>query len=978
MTGINKRIALLSLILFTLIAQTFAQNGKIVGTVTDAVTGDPLPGANILVMEEGNILLGVATNMKGEFNMLKVPVGDHQLRVNYIGYQQITKEITVEEKETSVIDVEMAPSALEGEEVVVTAQARGQMEAINQQISSRTISNIVSSEKIQELPDANAAESVGRLPGISLVRNSGEGDKVVIRGLEPKLNLITVNGVRAPSTDENNNSVGLAGISSYMLAGIEVRKALLPDQDADAVGGTVDLKLNEAPEGLHGNLVLEGGYNGLTNSIKTYKVVGQASNRFFHNLIGLYGQINIEQADRANERLNAGYAREGELPDGTVPIRLENSNFGYNEIYRNRMGASLLGDLRLPSGKIKFSTIYNNFSEDNFSRDKVISMATTPFHRHGHNSRITDNESLISTIDYEQTIINTTLNLGGSYTSGYRTDAKNYSLTQDWGAPPGENIIDLAAPRVNAGPYAWPPYLNETVDYTYILNINSFTPELDEKNRAVYANWKLPFYFGKWFNGFLKVGGKYREKEREYTERNRGATLIHGGWFPLTTFIEEINPEIDFGNRVYGQHLSTVPLFDEDFSREVLDGQVTLENFVQRKWVDQILSRMDKENWMDHSKINNEIYQVDRDYTGEEYLSAGYAMSEVNIGKKIIFIPGFRYEKEVTKYSSFGVKDLGQGMRSAQPLSSKRTNDFLLPMVHLRYKIFDWADLRMAYTQSLARPEYYHFMPRYFYNLEGDLTDMGNVNLEPAVSTNYDVNVSLYENKLGLLTIGGFYKEIDGFEHFKEIKIIDKEEDNAIHNYKYLANVTQSIFTFINNEKPAYVRGLEFDWQTNFWYLPKPLNGLVLNLNYTRIASETQYSTVKLETITPNPATPWVKEYVKIEDYDERNLIRQPKEIMNIQVGYDIGGLSTRLAYYFQGKTLTGKGNIEETDRYSVDYSRWDFTMKYKLPVDGLSLYFSANNITNVPDQSYQFKKKFLTMEEYYGMTSSLGLRFKF
>ena len=79
--------------------------------------------------------------------------------------------------------------AIEGEIAIVTAQAFGQRAAINQQLASNSVVNIVSAEKIEELPDATAAEAIGRLPGVSLKRSSGEANKVVIRGLSPKYNV---------------------------------------------------------------------------------------------------------------------------------------------------------------------------------------------------------------------------------------------------------------------------------------------------------------------------------------------------------------------------------------------------------------------------------------------------------------------------------------------------------------------------------------------------------------------------------------------------------------------------------------------------------------------------------------------------------------------------------------------------------------------------------------------------------------------
>ena len=150
-----------------------------------------------------------------------------------------------------MLDVSLDYQILEsGEVVLVTAQAKGQLDAINNQLSSNSIINAISADRIQELPDANAAESVGRLPGVSLQREGGEGNKVIIRGLSPKYNAITVNGVRLASTDVDDRSTDLSMISQYMLSGIEVIKAGTPDQDGDVIGGTVNFNIKEAKEGL--------------------------------------------------------------------------------------------------------------------------------------------------------------------------------------------------------------------------------------------------------------------------------------------------------------------------------------------------------------------------------------------------------------------------------------------------------------------------------------------------------------------------------------------------------------------------------------------------------------------------------------------------------------------------------------------------------------------------------------------------------
>ena len=188
----------------------WAQSGTLVGTVTDSQSGEPLPGASVQIIGTS---LGTATNLEGRYSINAIQAGQQKVRISYIGYQTLEVVVQIERSQTTTLNAELEFGVIEGEEIIVTAQAAGQVAAINQQLTSNTITNVVSAERIQELPDQNAAESVGRLPGISIERDAGEGQKVIIRGLSPKFNAITVNGERIPSTDGDDRSVDLSMIS---------------------------------------------------------------------------------------------------------------------------------------------------------------------------------------------------------------------------------------------------------------------------------------------------------------------------------------------------------------------------------------------------------------------------------------------------------------------------------------------------------------------------------------------------------------------------------------------------------------------------------------------------------------------------------------------------------------------------------------------------------------------------------------------
>jgi outer membrane receptor for ferrienterochelin and colicin len=293
LTFIIIPILLLAVQSFTY-AQSNSGRGQIRGVVTDTTTGSALFGANVYL--EGTSL-GSATNIDGKYNIAEVPAGSYDLVVRYIGYRQKTFHLKVEEGTTVELNVSLLSQAIETQSVTVTAQAAGQTEAINQQLTSNTIVNVVSAERIHQLPDANAATALSRLPGVSLMN----GDQVVIRGVQAKLNQILINGIELPSTDMNTRATDLGFISSNLLSGIEVIKALTPDMDANALGGVVNLRLREAPTGFHFDVLTQGSYNSTDRVSDNYTFWASASDRFLDDKLGVFIQGNMDRTDGGNQ-----------------------------------------------------------------------------------------------------------------------------------------------------------------------------------------------------------------------------------------------------------------------------------------------------------------------------------------------------------------------------------------------------------------------------------------------------------------------------------------------------------------------------------------------------------------------------------------------------------------------------------------------------------------------------------------------------
>ena len=377
-----------------------APNAKIKGSVRNSSMGESLPGANVIL---SGTSLGAAANKDGVYSISNVSPGEYIIIATYIGYAPKQDSIIVLGENDLTHNFELDYATVKGKEVTVTAQARGQMDAINKQLSSRSIVNVVSSDRIQELPDANAAESVGRLPGVTIKREGGEGNKVVIRGLSPKYNAITINGTRLASTDANNRSADLSMISQYMLEGIEVTKAGTPDMDADVLGGTVDFQIKKAKEGFQFNHISQGMYNNLRESDDDYKFVVDASNRFFGSRLGIVGQIDIEKRNRSSNEMGASYWINGPSLEDTNIVLVDNVNLFDIVRINNRTNDLLVFDLRIPNGNISLTNLQSKIAKEQVHYRNSYGMGSNS---RGFGTSDVENKIEISTktLTYKQTI----------------------------------------------------------------------------------------------------------------------------------------------------------------------------------------------------------------------------------------------------------------------------------------------------------------------------------------------------------------------------------------------------------------------------------------------------------------------------------------------------------------------------------------------------------------------------------------------
>jgi len=263
--------------------------GEISGVVKDQSTQEILPYA--VVNLKGTSIYSV-TDPNGLFRLTGLSAGEITLQITFIGYAAQDVVVSLNQGERKTIEILMSDAYNALGEVVVSAQRMGQNAAINQRLNSDALVNVVSKDAIRELPDVTAAEAIGRLSGVSLTRNGGEGAKVLLRGLDASFTNVSINGIKQPSTDNNDRSVDLSNISPEMLSGIEIFKSPTADMDGDAIAGTVNLVISKAPDLPKNMIRIYGGYNDLNSTFGDFKASWDFSQRFMDKKLGLMAQAS--------------------------------------------------------------------------------------------------------------------------------------------------------------------------------------------------------------------------------------------------------------------------------------------------------------------------------------------------------------------------------------------------------------------------------------------------------------------------------------------------------------------------------------------------------------------------------------------------------------------------------------------------------------------------------------------------------------
>ncbi|HYE58830.1 MAG TPA: TonB-dependent receptor [Rhodothermales bacterium] len=1000
--GVWQRFRLVLPLLVLLAADPVRAQGVLHGTVRDSTTADELIGVNVSLV---GTALGGVTDVDGNYRVASIPSGTYTVRFSYLGYAPREVQVTIASGQTRRLDVRMAPSDMEAEELVVTTQRSGQAAAINQQLNANTIVNVISEERIQELPDANAAEAIGRLPGVALQRSGGEANRVVLRGMSDRFSSITVDGIRIAPTDADARSVDLSTISQGTLSGVELYKAITPDKDGDAIAGSVNLVTKRAPAERFVRAEGRGAYNALKEALGQYDFVARYGERFLGNMLGVQATANIEQRDRSKENVDVDFDVRG-INSGST-YRLTDLNVRFTDELRRRQGGSLILDLITPDGGgLKLSGLFNQTQ-----RDYIEYARNYPTDSDELLYGARDREQTINTLSTSLTGENYLLGFGANWGLSYARSKSFFPFDYDVAftepsslgpdRQPASGMRPIPDSVLRGAPEGLVPYALNNFEKAYFYTAYFRDQRARDAERTAFLDLSRPYTFGRRVTGALKVGGKYRSKDR-----SRSMSELLSPYYnePLATFSRSEDGAVvakDFS----GTRFSNLATFGgKILSTNFLDASPQARDVYGRYRLYPIFNRdalrlwwaLNREGYSDQAGTNPEYERnLEPDalyYNVTERVGAAYVMNTLNLGRAATLIAGVRVEQEDNDYASrFSPRDLSGfpvPKGSIRDTSAAHRETVWLPNVQLAVRPTGFLTVRGAAYKALARPDFNmrleNFVARKsgtFYS--GNSLIIGNPGLKAAVAWNYEVNTTLYGRYVGLFSVSAFQKDVEGM--FQMMNGLPFTDDSALDSlgisYRNPFQGTPFALTYpYNSTKPTKVWGLEVEHQADLSFLPGVLKNVVLSYNVSLVRSRTYVPSTRVDTFSvtipgfPFPIPQSRSVFIEVE----QKLQGQPDLFGNVALGYDYRGFSGRLSLFHQGEYNRSFSSDGRTDSVHDAYTRWDLAFRQNVG-RRLALTLNINNLTGAQEGTSTVNRvqgwRLINTGERYGTTVDLGLR---
>jgi TonB-dependent receptor len=933
----TKNLITVCLLLFATVA--FAQKGLITGNIMDSQKLS-LPGAT-LKLTPGNQY--TVSDVRGKFEFLSVPSGTYTLEATYIGYQNHKQQVTVESGKLTSMQLVMDEGSLDMNEVVVLGdRLKGQAKALNQQRNNENISNIISSDQVGRFPDSNIGDALKRVPGVTMQNDQGEARNIIVRGLAPELNSVTLNGDRIPSAEGDNRRVQMDLIPSDMISTIEVNKTLTSDMDADAIGGSVNLVTRAAPNGQRISATLSSGFNPIRGKA-LYTGGFVYANRFAKNAIGMVLSGSYNNNNYGSDDVEATWRK-----DDFGNVYIGESDIRKYDVQRIRRSLSAAFDFKLGQNHTITANAMYNWRDDLENRYRLRTDNIAPIY--DDNNSITGYTGRISR--------QTKGGIDNSSNKGTRLEAQkvqNYSVKGDhllnskvdldWSVSystasedrPNERYINFRKSN-NAITYngdSYSPMFTPTTLSAGSLGLNEISENHDfteETELGAKVNVRFPLSVIADQKGRMRVGGRLRLKTKD---RNNNFFVY--------------NPVNEDDYATLG-NTSTVDWNAGDFQAgsHLIPGVFTSKQFLGNL-------NLTNTSQFEAESVPSEFLGLN--YNAKENIAAGYVRWDQDFSEKLSMIAGVRLENTSINYTGNVIED-EEELTGERNVKNSYTN--LLPSLTFKYNATDNFILRAAATTALARPNYYALAP-YISTIPGDREiRAGNPDLKATYSWNFDLMAENYFESVGLISGGAFYKNLKNFIYTYRNQSYNT--NNFATDFPGASNpiAAGELWDFYQsrNGDNVNVFGFEVAFQRQLDFLPGALKNLGIYTNYT-----------------------FTKSFAKgvyNEDGDVRNDVTLPgtaPHMFNASLSWEDKRFSARLSANYTAAYLDALGGSDFDDIYYDKQFFLDANASYKI-TKMLRVFAEANNLTNQPLRYYQSVSSRTVQAEYYRPRYNIGIKF--
>lgn len=924
--GLSRSIVAILILLSSFrCAPLAAQNskGSLSGRALDSANGD-LQGARITLLP-GNI--GAVANARGEFSITGLDPGEYEVTVAYVGFANFTMKVTVAAGQVARIDA-MLQVASASEQIVVTAERpHGEAEAINRERTAENILDVLPSEVITSLPNANVADALGRMPGVTLERDEGEGKYVQIRGTEPRLNNVTIDGINVPSPEGNVRQIKLDVIPSDVVEAVEINKTLQANMDGDGIGGSVNLVTKMAGDVPTISLSALGGYTPIIGGRSAEQFAGTVGKRFGREkrlgiLVGGTWDYNGRGIDDIEPSPDAVQTGNGISPSyDSIDLR----EYRY---HRTRYGSAGSLDYKLGQGSsIYLRGLYSDFQDFGDKWTYTLNNGDVP--KYSTSNRVPDYAigNLVAGgmhfLGLTSVIWNVSASrsreLGAAGNPGIKFKATGAlkglsSCVYDAAATSDPNLPQFSASCTAAGSPIYDPNnykmseLDTTTGLTAQLNLQGSV--------AVGRSYHWNGHYGTFeFGGKVRNGHKYQD-------------AYQGVYDPTTTLLmsQFVGP---FTNpNYYMNHYQLGPVTDY--------GKMT--SFFNANPND---FSLDEGSTHLGSDPNN--------FDLIERVSAGYAMNRIEFGK-FRLVTGVRVEAtQLNTLGNYVTNDANGNWVSTTPVRSNASYISVLPSASLRYATSPDSDIKLVYARGISRPDPYDLVPYFQEDDAGQTLTIGNPKLAPEHANNYDVLYEHYLKPWGIVQGGFFYKALSDPIY----QVVSPVTTGAFAGYQQ--------YQLINGSS-AWLYGFEIAYEQHFSFLPGPMRGIGFSGNYGYTVSQARD--------IPGRA-------------DSPALQRQAPNTWNLSPTYDRGRVSMRVglsyngasiyAYQYQDGAQFGvKGPFGDT--YFYPHLQFDAQGSVRV-AKGLSAVVYGLNLNNEVFGFYNGSPIYVLQREFYGRTVGAGIR---